>query len=70
MFGHYPYLMMMNERMISLLFVTVLYRYLGFCGKTYQRPADRAHTVGLKKRPERDTKVFTLHESALSVHHP
>ncbi len=68
MHPRYPYLMMMNERMISLLLVNVLYRYFGFCGKTYQRPADRPQAEGLKKIPENDIKAFALNERSLSAH--
>ena len=70
MFCRYPYLMMMNERMISLMLVNTLYRYFGISGKTYQRPAGRQQTEKPKKRPESNVKAFALHESTLSAHNP
>ena len=68
MHARYPFFMMMNERMISLLLVNALYRYLGFCGKTYQRPVDRPQTEYFKDNLKRDIKAFPLHESAFSAH--
>ena len=68
MFARYPYLMMMNEKMISLVLVNALYRYFGICGKTYQHPIDRPQTENLKKVPEEDIKTFAMHERARLAH--
>ncbi len=68
MHARYPYLMIMNEKMISLLLVNALSRYFDFCGKTYQRPDDRPQAEDLKKIIESDIKAFAVDERDLSAH--